>query len=306
MRLASIDVGTNTALLLVADASESGNVEPLYEEEKIVRLGQGVDENKALLPEALERLFHTLDSYVKVCRNFDVRKILLSGTSAVRDADNSRELLQALRRKSNLRMRILSGEEEARLTYVGALSNKYDLDEPILMLDIGGGSTEYILGAHNGIREALSLDVGSVRLTERVLRHDPPAPGELKQLRDTVRKALCTLPASFEDGRSCVGVAGTITTLAAMHHKMESYDHAVIDNTVLRYADVQRLFEDLQSKTLSERRTIPGLHPKRADVIVAGALILLESMRHFGIDAVRVSDRGLRYGLILDYLERQA
>jgi len=301
--VASVDVGTNTALLLVADGTAE-TLNPLHEEETIVRLGEGVDESRQLLPAAMTRVADALEHYVGVCRRYDVATMLLTGTSAVRDAANREQLMALLRTRFGLDMILLSGEEEARLTFLGAMSNKAALSAPAVLIDIGGGSTELILGARGQVDSAVSLDIGSVRLTERVLRSDPVRDDELRRLGEIIRGALRQIPFETTTPATLVGVAGTVTTLAAMHLNMTHYSAEIIDHATLSLNDVERLIGELQSKTLAERKKIPGLHPKRADVILAGAAILAESMRHLGKTELLVSHRGLRYGVILDYLKR--
>lgn len=303
--LAAIDIGTNTVLLLVAEIHASGALEPVIQREHIVRLGEGVDEHNTLQPGAMDRALGALRESVELARQHGAKTILAAATSAVRDATNRREFLSRVRNELDLEVRVLSGDEEAALTYFGALSNKGHLQRGILLIDIGGGSTECIFGEAQTIEQARSLDIGSVRLTERCIRNDPPGPEELEAVRDSVRAALQRLPwptSAIEHG---IGVAGTVTTLAAMQLRLEVYDGTKVDGTRLTQPQVDALVETLASKSLAERRQLPGLPAKRADVILAGGIILAESLRHFQLPEVLVSDRGLRFGLIVDYLRSQ-
>lgn len=298
-KIAAIDVGTNTALLLVAEVNQRNEVIPVFQEEKIVRLGQGVDQNKNLNTEAIERTRTAIQEQIKTAKRLGTEKILISGTSAVRDAANRNLLLKTIKNDFGITMQILSGDQEAILTYFGALSNK-NLQGNILVVDIGGGSTEFIFGKEQKIGYATSLNIGSVRLTEKFVRNDPITDTQYSSIRRAVKEQLTFLK-NFEAGQ-LVGIAGTVTTLATMHLQMDIYDSAQVDNSLLTISHVEKIVHDLKKKTLSERNKIPGLKPERADVILAGAVILLEVMHHFKFKETLVSDRGVRFGLILQEL----
>ncbi len=301
-RLASIDIGTNTALLLAAEVSPQLEILPLVQHEKIVRLGEGVDERRLLKPAAIQRTMEALEEYVKECRDLKIEDIVISGTSAVRDAQNRAELIDEIKQVFGIEMRVLSGEEEARLTYFGALSNKSHLTHDILLIDIGGGSTEFITGTLNAITKAVSIDVGSVRLTERFIRHDPINEAEFSAIENFIDKQLRSIRRNFAfRPEHFVGVAGTVTTLAAMQLRMADYNPEKVDSCHLNFQQVTEMVEDLKRKSLSEKRHLPGLSPKRADVILAGAMILLQVMREFDFVEVTVSDRGLRFGVLIDF-----
>ncbi len=298
-KIAAIDIGTNTALLLVAEVSKHNEIIPLTQEERIIRLGQGVDRNRNLNEEAIARSLAAIRGQTKIADGLGAEQVLISGTSAVRDAANREALLNAIEDEFGITMQVLSGEEEAKLTYFGALSNK-NLQGDILVVDIGGGSTEFIVGTQQKIRSATSLNIGSVRLTERFVENDPITDTECNSIRRTVKEQLTSLK-SFDAGQ-LLGIAGTITTLAAMHQQMEIYDSSKIENYLLTFSQVEEIVSDLKMKTFSERKQIPGLRPERADVILAGGLILLEVMQHFKSKETLVSDRGVRFGLILQAL----
>lgn len=303
-KVAAIDIGTNTALLLIA-GWDGREIHPVAQKEEIVRLGEGVDETRLLSKAAIARTLAAIDGHVRLAREFSCETVLISGTSAVRAAGNRDTLLNAIRTEFGLSMRVLSGREEARLTYLGALSNKRSLGGGILLVDIGGGSTEFICGKQEEINFEMSLDIGSVRLTERFVQEDPISQLEFGVLQDFIRSQLQALNAQQIISAHFVGVAGTVTTLAAVHFKAGNYDAARIDNSVLTIRDVEILVQSLKSKTLAQRKRLPGLNPKRADVILAGGLILQEVMREFNRDNVIVSDRGLRFGLILDEFQNK-
>ncbi len=298
-KIAAIDIGTNTALLLVAEVSKHNEIIPLTQEERIIRLGQGVDRNRNLNEEAIARSLAAIRGQTKIADGLGAEQVLISGTSAVRDAANREALLNAIEDEFGITMQVLSGEEEAKLTYFGALSNK-NLQGDILVVDIGGGSTEFIVGTQQKIKSATSLNIGSVRLTERFVENDPITDTECNSIRRTVKEQLTSLK-SFDAGQ-LLGIAGTITTLAAMHQQMEIYDSSKIENYLLTFSQVEEIVSDLKMKTFSERKQIPGLRPERADVILAGGLILLEVMQHFKSKETLVSDRGVRFGLILQAL----
>ncbi len=298
-KIAAIDIGTHTALLLVAEVTQRNEILPIVQKEKIVRLGQGVDRNNNLNSEAIARTLAAIREQIEIAKDLGVEQILISGTSAVRDAVNREILLDAIKNDFGITMQVLSGDEEAKQTYFGALSNK-NLPGDILVVDIGGGSTEFIYGTQQHIKYATSLNIGSVRLTERFIGHDPITGAEYNSIRRAVKEQLTSLK-NFDAGQ-LVGIAGTITTLAAMHLQMDIYDSLKIDNSLLTISKVKEIVSILKKKTLSERKKMPGLKPERADVILAGALILVEVMQHFKFKETLVSDRGVRFGLILQEL----
>ncbi|MFQ5638804.1 MAG: Ppx/GppA family phosphatase [bacterium] len=303
-KLAAIDIGTNTALLLVAEISADGTISPLYEQEEIVRLGEDVDKNKNLKPVAMERVKRALIQYRKIIDDIQVDELMISGTSAVRDAGNREELLSQIQAVAGVEMQVLSGKQEAALTFFGALSNKPELQDRIFLVDIGGGSTEFILGDQTNIFFAESLDIGSVRLTEKTIHSDPVCDTDLHAMRQVIKQGILSISEHLKTQcEHFVGVAGTMTTLAAMQQKMESYRPELVDNTVLTLAQITDMIERLQSTTLAARQKIPGLRKERADVILAGSIIVQEVMEHCHFQEVVVSDRGLRYGLLLKLMK---
>ncbi|MFQ5604296.1 MAG: Ppx/GppA family phosphatase [bacterium] len=305
-RLAAIDIGTNTALLLVAEVSDKGEIRPLYQEEKIVRLGEGVDKNKKLSEQAIARTLRALRAYFHLAAQFHAERVLITGTSAVRDAANRSELIHQIKSEFGVELQILSGAKEARVTYFGALSNKPHLQGEILLIDIGGGSTECILGDNLNIHKSKSIDIGSVRLTERFIKKDPISDREFRQLRSAVQNQIDQHFSEWQtDANHFVGVAGTVTTLAAMHLKLSNYVPEKVDKLTLTALQIAHLVEELKSKTLAEKKNLPGLQPERADVILAGGMILLEIMRAFKMEQVIVSDRGLRYGVLNQFVKEQ-
>lgn len=298
-----MDLGTNTFLLLIAEIKD-GQISPICERETMVRLGKGVDAAGNLNVEAIQRGLECLQEYSRLAAEHQCEKILAVGTSALRDAANRLDFLQRAQLEAGVTINVISGEEEARLSYFGALSNKLDLDEPIAILDIGGGSTELVIGTHDELESVQSVNIGSVRLTERFLLNDPAPLQEVAAIR---RQAEEIMQQSWAEQdlykvRSLAGTAGTITTLAAMAQRMKDYDPVKIDRFVLTKKALRGMVAELAALTLAERKRLPGLAPARADVILAGALILETFMDLFDFDEIIVSHRGLRFGVLLDQI----
>jgi exopolyphosphatase/guanosine-5'-triphosphate,3'-diphosphate pyrophosphatase len=301
VRVAAIDVGTNSTRLLVAEEQAEG-FRPLERRLTITRLGQGVDRNRLIDPEALRRTIETIADYVASCGEYEVATIRVTGTSAVRDARNRNEFFEAVRALTGKDPEMLSGEEEARTTFLGAVS---DLSEsgPVLVVDIGGGSTELILGREEP--EALvSLDIGCVRMLEKHLFSDPPAPHELDSLRAEVTAELesAAIQLGVPPGSRLVGVAGTVTQLATLQAGAAVYDPDITHHAVMSHGDVRRLARRLASLPYEKRARIKGLDPGRVDVIVAGAAILQQVMETFDMAEVLVSEKDILDGLVLDLL----
>lgn len=297
-RYAAIDIGTNSVLLLVAERID-GRWRAVVERAELTRLGKGVDQSRRLAPEAMELTIEVVARYAQEARALGAAGIVVSATSAARDASNGHEFLEAVHTRAGVTVEILPGEEEARLSFASAHAD-FGGTAPLVVIDIGGGSTEFIFGDRTGaISFRHSFDVGAVRLTERFIRSDPPAPEELASLTTSLREAFSALPAP-PAGFRMIGVAGTVTTLFAVAHRLEPYDAAVVHGATLSRSEVEGTVQRLGHLPLPLRRTLPGLQPKRADVIVAGGLILGGAMGRLGADALVVSDRGLRWGLLAD------
>ncbi len=300
-RFASIDVGTNTVLLLVAERRGSA-LAPVLERAEITRLGRGVDATGRLDPSAIRETAGVLADYVGAARALNVEWIACVATSAARDASNGAEFFAAARSAAGLEPEVISGEEEARLVWASAWRDFGKIGRPLAVLDVGGGSTEFTVGNGREPRARTSLQVGAVRLTERHVRSDPPAPAELATLASAAREALQPV-ASLDPRRSAgrlVGVAGTVTTLCAVSQELPRYDPERVHGATMTLDEVERLAGRLGSLTVAERKALPGMEPKRADVIVAGAFVVLEAMRAAGYDQLTVSDRGVRWGLLYD------
>jgi len=298
MRAATIDIGTNSVLLLVAE-SEGGALRPVLERATVTRLGEGVDRNRRLLDAACARTLACLADYAAQMRALGVDRLDAVGTSAMRDAEGGQEFVARASEILGRAPRVIDGNEEARLTFAGALSG---LPQPgkVTVFDIGGGSTEIIVGSSTPsvrqIREAISLDIGSVRLFERHLRTDPPTAAEMQSVERDIALALADAPKP-EAGATLVGVAGTVTQLAALELELTAYDATRVHGCTLTRAVVDRLAARLASLDLAQRRALPGMEPARADVLVVGSAIARAVLEWSGAAELVVSDRGVRWGL---------
>lgn len=300
MRVAAIDIGTNTVLLLVAERTASGELVAVEEHATITRLGEGVDKTRTLAPAAIERTNSVIGRYAEIVERLGAKRVDVVGTSAMRDAGGGDAVRAHVKATLGVDARTISGDEEARLTFKGALSGvtSVKMGGRVRVFDIGGGSTEIVHGERglDTLLFAHSYDVGSVRLTERHIQSDPPTDAEIAAVRHDARMAFASVP-RFESDAPPVGIAGTMTTIAAVALKMATYDGSRVHGLTLPIAEVERVVDDLARLPLDERREVPGLEPKRADVIIAGGLVGLAYLEHVGADQVTISDRGVRWGL---------
>jgi exopolyphosphatase / guanosine-5'-triphosphate,3'-diphosphate pyrophosphatase len=301
-RLAGIDIGTLTCRLLIADLPSSGPLKELHSERRILRLGEGVDQCKRLKPEAMDRVMQCLREWKRVIDGYQVRVHTAVATSAVRDAQNRQEFLDRVKSEVGLDVEILTGKEEARRTMLGIRSGLPPGITDVLALDIGGGSTEFIFDHRAQPPVAASIDIGVVRLLERLLHHDPPTQAEIKQARDWIRSetAAALNAMSPATGRTFVGTAGTVTSLAAMAQQLPVYEPARIHNYRLTMNTIVRLEQELLSRPKAARMGMAGLEKNREDVIASGAIILRTVMETLGERECLVSDFGLREGVLLD------
>jgi exopolyphosphatase / guanosine-5'-triphosphate,3'-diphosphate pyrophosphatase len=302
-RVAVIDVGTNSARLLVADVA-GDKVRPIERRSTVTRLGRGVDLSGRLSAEAIEDACEAIGGYVAAIEELGAETVDVIATSAVRDAANGSAFVAELRERFALSARVLDGEEEARLTYLGATSERA-LAKPTLVVDIGGGSTELIVGTGAEISFHASLQAGVVRHTERHVASDPTTVVELEALASDVRGSIEGAVAGIE-AEAGIAVAGTPTSLAAIELELEPYDPARVHGHVLSLTSIQRMLSQLASLPLSERVEIPGLHADRAPTIVAGVVILVETMRAFDLDRIEVSEHDILYGTALVAALKQA
>jgi exopolyphosphatase / guanosine-5'-triphosphate,3'-diphosphate pyrophosphatase len=293
-RVAVIDIGTNSTRLLVADVA-GGSVQQVERRSTVTRLGRGVDLSGHLSGEAIEDVCAAIAGYVKVVEKLGAETVDAIATSAVRDADNGSAFVAELRERFALSARVLDGEEEARSTYLGATSEAPPA-EPTLVVDIGGGSTELVVGQGSEVSFHDSLQAGVVRHSERCIASDPPTAGELEALAADVRGLIEGSVGPGISASNGIAVAGTPTSLAAVELGLEPYDPSRVHGHVLALPSIQRMLSQLASVPLSERIEIPGLHPDRAPTIVAGVVILVEVMRAFGLEEIGVSEHDILYG----------
>jgi exopolyphosphatase/guanosine-5'-triphosphate,3'-diphosphate pyrophosphatase len=295
-RVASIDIGTNTILLLVAEVDQE-RINPLFEMETIVRLGENLQKSGVLSPDAMERGLQTLTRYLERCQALEVQELFAVGTSALREARNSEVFLTLVKEKLHLSIEVISGEEEAYLSFFAVAKDLREAGKPVLVVDVGGGSTEFILGRGDRISQWISLPLGSVRFTEQFLHSDPVQKGEWEKLEEKIRKLIVTIPHPPEPV-SMVAVGGTATALASVEQGLEEFIPAKIHHFVLRKEVLRNQLSLFRSKTFEERKKIPGLSVARADVILAGGAILYLAMEEVNCPSVLISCHGVRYGLI--------
>ena len=297
--VAAIDCGTNSTRLLVARA-DGQSMFALQRLMRITRLGQGVDRHRALAPEAIQRTVTVLEEYRQVMDRFDVGPVRMTATSAARDAANRDEFFVAAQEAIGVRPELLDGEEEGRLSFKGATRELDPHDGPFLVVDIGGGSTEFAVeGA------AMSVDIGCVRLTERFLHGDPPRPEELSQALSVVHDYLDDVEREIpavNDAVRLVGLAGTVTTVAAVEIGLSTYDRDRIHHFLLTKAAAEDVFRTLATEKRADRIHNPGLEEARADVIVGGCCVLVGVMRHFGFETCLVSEADILDGLAVSLL----
>jgi exopolyphosphatase / guanosine-5'-triphosphate,3'-diphosphate pyrophosphatase len=306
MRVATVDIGTNSVLLLVAERLADGSLVAVEEHARITRLGEGVDRAHALLPQAIARTNGCLDDYAGIVGRLGVERVAVVGTSAMRDARGGDVVAAHVRDKFGVDLRIVSGEEEARLSFAGSLSGLgyRRASGDIVVFDVGGGSTEVVLGRLDESGTACetdyaqSFDVGSVRLTERHGLSDPPEEAQLAAVTRDAREAFAHVPPLITANEP-IGIAGTMTTLAAVSLGLATYDGARVHGHRMGVTELRRVIERLAGMPLEQRRSVAGLAPGRADVIVAGGLVALALLERLGATVVRVSDRGVRWGLAL-------
>jgi exopolyphosphatase / guanosine-5'-triphosphate,3'-diphosphate pyrophosphatase len=298
-RVAAVDLGTNSTRLLVADVDD-GRISDLARETRITRLGEGVDERRRLLPGPIARVRNALTDFRRTAESLGAERTLAIATSAVRDAENGEAFLGEVEWSYGFATRLLSGHEEALLTFRGVTSER-TLEQGTVILDIGGGSTEFVAGGPDGIRWHDSLDIGSGRVTERFLPSDPPTEDELDAAAAAVRALLAErIPEKVRaDTSSAIGVAGTITSLAGLALGLEEYDRDRVHGSELSAHALEEQLRRLASAPIEERRRMPPLDPDRAPVIVGGALIAREVLTYFALEKLEISERDILDGAVL-------
>jgi len=310
MRIAGIDIGTNTLRLLIVESTECAWKE-ISSDRKMTRLGEGFSKNQKLTPSAIQRTLEALKSFYRAIQQFYCDEVLCVATSAVREARNQNEFLSLAKKEIPFKIRVISGEEEARLTWLGVCHSFSPSTDYQIMIDIGGGSTEWILANRENILDKISLPIGAVSLTEQFLFSDPPDLNELNHMKNNIRISLARVKESFlkilnplpSMARiTWVGTAGTVTTLSAMAQKLDQYSFEKVNGFVLTQSAVEGLYQIIVSKRKEERIGLKGLETGREDIILAGTVILLETMLYFDFNQIQVSDYGLREGIIIDRL----
>jgi exopolyphosphatase/guanosine-5'-triphosphate,3'-diphosphate pyrophosphatase len=307
VRVAVVDIGTNSTRLLVAEVGDDGRVDELERRTTVTRLGQGVDASGRLADEAMGRVFATLAEYRAAIDAHGAEPTVAVLTSAVRDAANGPEFTARVRDEYGLDARTIPGEEEARLTFLGATSERSDGDRgPSVVIDIGGGSTEYVVGENGDVLFHVSTQAGVVRQSERHLHTDPPTAGELRALAREVRSIIeAEVPEDVRArARGAIAVAGTATQLAAIDQKLEPYDASRVHGYRLTRRRIGELLDELAALPLEQRREVPGLDPARAPTIVAGAAMLGQSLDAFGLDSTEISEHDILRGAALEAVHR--
>ena len=300
-KMAVIDIGTNSIKFCVGERAEDGGIVILMDENDIARLGDGLRDTGSIAPEALERNAASVARFAQMAREQGAEDIVAVGTMALRSAKNSGDFIARVRELCNVSVTVIPGEEEARLSYLAVLSALPVHEGELVIFDTGGGSTEFIFGQGKELIKRMSVNLGAVRLTEEHFADDPARPG-------AVEEALKDIKHVFDDAgvagqpRQLVGMGGTVTSMGAVKHRMERYDPDIIQGSILTAQEVDEQITAYAGRTLEQRRQLPGLQPKRADVILAGACILKDILHRFQMPQLTISDRGLRHGLLFDRL----
>jgi len=302
-RFASIDVGTNTLLLLIAEMVR-GRLESRFEMETVVRLGEGLKTNGVISPGAMQRGYETLTKYLDCCRAWGVRDTFTVGTSVLRDAGNSGEFCRMVQEGLGLNIDVISGEKEAFLSYLAVVRDARETPKPILVVDVGGGSTEFILGEGERVLEWVSLPLGLVGFTEQFLISDPVREVEWDRMADVIKASLSEIPHPSEPF-SMVSVGGTGTTLASVQLRLKEVASERTHHFILSKEAIRNQLALYRSRTLKGRKSIPGLPWDRADVILAGGAILYLAMEELRCPSVMISTHGVRYGLLYQKLNLQ-
>lgn len=318
--LASIDIGTNTIRLLVAEVKANGEIRELYSERRITRIGEGMAKGRILNPKAIERTVGALKIFKEAADRYPLEGLRAVATHAVRDASNKKEFLTAAKKEAGLAIDVITGREEARLTLLGVFAGIKKRPKYSLIMDVGGGSTEFILSEGIKSKMLLSMNFGVVPLAETFVKNDHINEKDLRNLKGEVKarieearqKIKKSLPAKrgrkannfWPEGAILIGTAGTITTLAALDQGLERYSFSRINNYTMKRSSVERIYQRLRPMTTEEIRNIPALEPGREDLILPGSLILLEVMKNLNFREILVSDYGLREGILIDLQKR--
>lgn len=302
---AVIEVGTNSIKFLIQQHDQPGRWITVFETVEICRLGEGISASGRLRPEAMARNVAVLSKLRQIAQEHQVAGITAIGTMGLRTAANAPEFVQRVEQTCGLTLDIITGEEEAWLAYLAVQSGPSRCAGRTLVIDIGGGSTECILGIGPRVQQRVSLNVGAIRYTEQFLRSDPATHAECARAIAAIDRDLATLT-GISPLDALIGIGGGLTTLSAVAQRLAAYDRAAIEGFTLTRAEIDRQIASCRTKTIEERKTIVGLQPKRADVILAGALIVARLLRKFDKETLRVSARGVRHGLMQDRFSETA
>lgn len=301
-RKAIIDIGSNSIKFFVGELAPDRTITTVVDTSEVTRLGEGLDRTGEIGPQVMERNVNAVAAFQARAAELGADQTAAVGTMALRSAKNGGEFVRRVREACGVEVRIIPGEEEARLSYLAARSGLPLQDGDLVVFDTGGGSTEFIFGRDAQVVKRFSVNLGAVRITEHYLKSDPVTPEEVEAALAQIDRELAQ---AGVEGRPAqlVGIGGTVTSMSAVKHKMAQYDPDVIQGSTLTRSDIQVQIGEYSAKTIEERRAIPGLHPKRADVILAGACILDVITRRLNADGLTVSHRGLRHGLAYDLFQ---
>jgi len=301
MRISSIDLGTNSVVLIIVDVDRDKNLKQLYFESHITRIGFQIDKTHKINPNAAELSMNTFQKYKKISDKYSVNHILACSTSALRDAINGVDFINRIYKETGIYPEIISGEDEAKFIYTAIKHEFPEFTNNLLAMDIGGGSTELVYSKSKNNILVKSINIGAVRFTEKYIKNAPMTSDEKLKAESTIMNMLpeLTIP---ENSINAVGSGGTITTLQAVKLKVNKHDHKKIHKSILKIEDVRKLLSLFNSLQLEKRKLLKGLPSKRADIIPMGALITLSIMQKYNLSELHISNRGLRWGMIYDYL----
>lgn len=302
-RKAIIDIGSNSIKFFVGELAADRTITTVLDTNDIARLGEGLDKTGLISPEAMERNVAAVAAFRAKAEELGADQVVAVGTMALRSAKNSGEFVEKVKAACGVEVQIIPGEEEARLSYLAILSGLPLQGGDLVVFDTGGGSTEFIFGRGTEVTKRFSVNLGAVRITENYLKSDPVTPDEVKAALAQIDKEFAEAGVEGSPAQ-LVGMGGTVTSMGAVKHKMAKYDPDVIQGSALTRGDIKAQIDEYSAKTIEERRSITGLQPKRADVILAGACILDVITRRLGVDQLTISDRGLRHGLAYDLFQK--
>ena len=298
-RFAAIDIGSNSLLLYIAVKDEEGNFQPIIDRSEITRLGEGIYKTGLLNPDSMRRSLDVIKEFMEIAQLNNTEGNVAVGTMALRTARNSSEFISEVKNTTGLDIEVISGEEEARLSFIGARQGLEIKDNDILVFDTGGGSTEFILGTGDMIIDKLSINIGAIRITEDYLSETPVSVSALHHAELYISGEIGDIEKLFTFGE-LIGIGGNVSNIASVKHNLKVYNSDVVHNSKITNGDLNSQIELFSSKSLEERKRITGLEPKRADIILAGALIIKVILEKFKRTSFIVSDKGLRHGLMYD------